>query len=97
MGNLNKKISPNHLVLKFAVRTMSDDADSMNFDWLDTGQLPALPVLFDDEHVELLPVTEEGDDRETGSPSLVTTAPSASPALALSTPEVLPSSTHCDR
>ena len=62
---------------------MSDDADSMNFDWLDTGQLPALPVLFDDEHVELLPVTEEGDDRETGSPSLVTTPPSASPASAL--------------
>ena len=75
--------TPNHLVLKFAVRTMSDDADSMNFDWLDTGQLPALPVLFDDEHVELLPVTEEGDDRETGSPSLVTTPPSASPASAL--------------
>ena len=69
----------------------------MNIGWLDTDPLPALPAIFDNEHVELLPVTEEGDDRETGSPSLVTTAPSASPALALSTPEVLPSSTHCDR
>ncbi len=40
----------------------------------------ALPDWLDDKHVELLPVTEEGDDRETGSPSLVTIPPSASPA-----------------
>ena len=62
----------------------------MNIDWLDTDPMPALPAIFDNEHVELLPVTEEGDDCETGSLSLVTTVPSASPSSALSTLEVLP-------
>ena len=64
--------------------------------WSDMGQLSALhdwsalPDWLDDKHVELLPVTEEGDDCETGSLSLVTTVPSASPSSALSTLEVLP-------
>ena len=59
---------------------MSYEAD---IGWSDMGQLSALhdwsalPDWLDDKHVELLPVTEEGDDRETGSPSLVTIPPSA--------------------